>query len=38
VKPTDDPALLAKDFVGRHGLDEIALLDLEETLRIKMAE
>lgn len=38
VRPNDDPVALAKDFVSRHALDEIALLDLEETLRIKMSE
>jgi hypothetical protein len=37
VKPTDDPAKLAQDFVERHGLDQVSKMDLEETLRIQMA-
>ncbi len=37
VKPTDDPAKLAQDFVQRHGLDQVSQIELEETLRIQMA-
>ena len=37
VKPTDDPAKLAQDFVERHGLNQVSKMELEETLRIQMA-
>ena len=37
VRPTDDPAKLAQDFVERHGLDQVSKMELEETLRIQMA-
>lgn len=37
IKQTDDPAKLAHDFVTKHGLDQDQKIELEEILRIQMA-